>query len=71
MLLTLVLVSLLRGSGKEPSIVGSERCTSVDWTLLAVLVTVGLVIIAYTFCTQLRELRLKKKVGFRFVKGDL
>jgi len=49
MLFALIAVSLLRGSGKEPSIIGSEKCSFTDWTLQAVLVTVGFFIIALTF----------------------
>ena len=36
--IVLFIVQLLRGSGKEPSIIGSTRCSSIDWVLYAALI---------------------------------
>ena len=55
MMLALIAVSLLRGSGKEPSLIGCSRCSLMDWSLLVMLVIIGLVIIAVTFPMLLRE----------------
>ena len=71
MMPTLILVSLFRGSGKEPSFIGSERCSPLDWSLLTILLSTGFAIIVVTFDMQLKELKLKQRVGFKFVKGDL
>ena len=37
----LFIVQLLRGSGKEPSVIGVTRCTATDWVLYATLITFG------------------------------
>ena len=41
MLLALFIISFIRGNGREPSIIGVERCTGVDWVLFWLLVAIG------------------------------
>jgi hypothetical protein len=43
MLVILFLVSLFRGDGKNPSVVGVTKCKAADNVLLAILIVSGLV----------------------------
>ena len=60
----------MRGQGKEPSIIGSTRCTSIDWTLLIILLVASIIMTILAVIVQRKEYAYKKKIGYEFVTGD-
>lgn len=66
----LFIVQLLRGSGKEPSIIGATRCTAIDWVLYAALITFALLMTLLSVCLQRKEYEYKKSINYEFVPGD-
>ena len=66
----LFIVQLLRGSGKEPSIIGATRCTATDWALYAALIAFALLMTAVSVCLQRKEYEYKKSISYEFVPGD-
>ena len=55
MTVVLFVVQFLRGSGSEPSIIGSTRCSTADWSLFAGLLVICLLVTTITFIMQRRE----------------
>ena len=66
----LFIVQLLRGSGKEPSIIGATRCAAIDWALYAALITFALLMTLVSVCLQRKEYEYKKSINYDFVPGD-
>jgi len=71
LMIIMTVVSILRGSSKETSLLESERCDVIDWSLfIALMLTcvffflVGILIIA-------KEYQRKVKCGYVFSTGDL
>ena len=71
MLVILFLVSLFRGDGKNPSVVGVTKCKAADNVLLAILIVSGLVELIVGSCWINQELKVKKRLGYDFPKGDV
>lgn len=71
MLGILFIIGLFRGSGKVPSVIGVLKCTALDNVLLAILLAAGFVqmIIGAIWVNQ--EFKIKKQLGYTFVKGDV
>ena len=60
----------MRGSGKEPSIIGSTRCTTIDWTMLGILFVCCLIMTIIGAMVQRKEYAHKVAIGYEFVTGD-
>lgn len=71
MLLILFLVSLFRGDGKNPSVIGVKKCTSPDSGILATLIIAAVIEFAIGVWWISQELKTKKRVGFKLEKGDV
>ena len=71
MLCILFIVGVFRGSGHVPSVIGVQKCDPADDALLAILLVAGFVqmIIGAIWVNQ--ELKIKKELGYTFVKGDV
>ena len=70
MIIALILVQVLRGSGSEPSVIGATRCTPIDWVLFASLLIFALAMTILAIFMQRREYEYKKKISYNFVPGD-
>merc|ERR1719491_2581114 len=70
MMLILFIIQLLRGSGKEPSIIGATRCTDTDWILFSILLAASITMTIIAVVVQRKEYEHKKKIGYEFVPGD-
>ena len=70
MVLILFLVQISRGSGKEPSILDSKRCTTMDWSLFLILLIASIIMTLIAVIVQRREYRHKRQIGYEFVTGD-
>ena len=70
MMLILFVVQFMRGSGKEPSIIGSTRCTTIDWTMLVILFVCCLIMTIIGAMVQRKEYAHKVAIGYEFVTGD-
>ena len=70
MVVVLFVVTLLRGDGNKPSIVGVSRCDPYEWALLATLVIVALILTVGTAIMLNREYHHKCDIDYKFVKGD-
>ena len=70
MVLILFLVQFSRGSGKNPSIIQSTRCTAIDCTLFVILLIASLIMTLIAVWVQRKEYRHKRQIGYEFVKGD-
>ena len=66
----LFLVQLLRGSGKEPSIIGVTRCTAADWILYTSLILFSILMTIFSVWLQRNEYEYKKSINYEFVAGD-
>ena len=71
MVAILLVTTVLRGSGVEPSVIGVTRCQAGDWGLLGVLILGGLLMTLLAVFMLRREYSYKKSIGFTFVTGDL
>lgn len=63
-------IQLLRGSGREPSLIGATRCSGWDWTLFCVLLLSSLVMTIVSVVIQRRDYEYKKSLDYYFVPGD-
>ena len=70
MVLILFLVQISRGSGKDPSIIDSTRCTAMDWSLFVILLIASLIMTLIAVIVQRKEYCLKRQIGYKFVTGD-
>jgi len=71
MLIILFLVSLFRGDGKKPSVVGVKKCTPADNGILASLIIAAVFEFVVGVWWISQELKTKKRLGFEFEKGDV
>ena len=71
MMVILIIVQLLRGSGLQPSLIGVSRCTTLDWSLYGLLILAGVSMTLYAICMQRKDYEYKKQIGYLFVPGDL
>jgi len=70
MLILLVVINYLRGTGKVPSIVGVTKCSPLDNALFAILVVSGFLVTGVSGLIVKRENTQKLKVNYPFVTGD-
>lgn len=70
MLLTLFMISLLRGKG-DGSFFGVYRCSAVDWFLFSILIIIGIVLTVSGFIIVRKEHNEKVNAGYPFIKEDL
>jgi len=66
----LVILSLLKGSGKD-SMIGVKRCDSLDWTLFGLLQVLCIIWTVVGIVVVKREYHEKIDVGYEFIPGDL
>lgn len=66
----LVIIQVLRGSGKKPSVVGIKRCDTLDWTLFVILILSGVILTYVAMKINFAEYEEKLLVGYHFTKGD-
>lgn len=67
MLVFLLICSLFRGSGKEPSVIGVKKCSVADNTIFALLILSGAVVTVISSVWVRREYIYKKSLGYKFV----
>ena len=70
MLILLIVVSLLRGKGNGKFATVS-KCSVTDWSLLAIFIIGGIVLIFAAVVVLSREYKLKLKVKYEFIEGDM
>ena len=70
MLFVMTVIAMLRGPGNEPSIIGIERCKTLDNLLLALLLVCSFIITFLGIRLIANEYKEKKEAGYSFVKGD-
>ena len=66
-----LLVNLLRGSPKTPSIIGVKRCGGIDFTLLFGFIAVNLIITNWMVVNEKRKQELKEKHNKGVVSGTI
>lgn len=71
MLVILFLVSLFRGDGKHPSVIGVKRCTPADNAILAMLIVLAFFEFVIGVWWIQGEQKIKKQIGFTLEKGDV
>lgn len=70
MLLIMTVIAILRGPGNEPSMIGAERCTTLDNMLLVLLLVCSFIITFLGIRLVANEYKEKKAAGYTFVRGD-
>jgi hypothetical protein len=71
MVLVLILISILRGSGEGLSMIDVARCDKTDWFLFGALQICCLLFLGYGIYVVKTEHALKVKVRYEFTPGDL
>lgn len=71
MLVILLVVALLRGSGQEPSFAGVQRCDPLDHTLFALLILAGLVLTLVATVIVRKEYLHKQAIGYPFAPNEI
>ena len=66
-----MIVNLIRGSKKNPSLFGVERCSLIDWATLAVYVVICLIITYFSVKTVRYEQYMKITYGPGLSKSDI
>ena len=67
----MTVISLLRGSSKETSLLESERCDTIDWFLFVTLLLFCVLIFMLGILIVAQEYQRKVKCGYTFSPGDL
>ena len=70
MLFILFILTLLRGPGSEPSLIGVVRCDALDWILFGTLIFLSIAITLLVIYILRKEYAEKKAAGYPFVVGD-
>ena len=70
MLVILFVLTLLRGQGNVPSLIGVIRCDPLDWVLFGLLILLSIAITVVVLVKLRREYTEKKAAGYIFVVGD-
>lgn len=70
MMVILTVVQLMRGSSNSGSIIGIDRCSVVDWSLLAALIGFATALTVLAAFMQMREYAFKQRIGYHFTQGD-
>ena len=71
MLVILFLVSLFRGDGRNPSVIGVRKCTPADNGILASLIIAAVIEFVIGVWWIGQELKTKSRLGFKLEKGDI
>ena len=58
-----LLVNMLRGSKRTPSIIEIEKCGQLDWTIFGIYILISIVLSFVGVLINRREQTLKRKVG--------
>ena len=66
-----LLVNLLRGSKRTPSIIAIEKCGQLDWTIFSIYIIFSITLSFIGVLINHREQNLKRKVGKGIVQSDL
>ena len=66
----LVVIQVLRGSGRKPSLIGVERCDALDWALFSILILSGVILTFVALKVNCAEYEKKVRAGYNFTKGD-
>ena len=67
MLILLFTINLLRGDGKEPSIIGVTRCKQIDWVLFGTLIFSSTFLTITAIIILRKEYTYKKTIEYPFV----
>lgn len=70
-LISLILVTFLRGNSKAPSVVGIKRCSPLDWIIQLLYIGVCLICTSLAIKIVKKEQALKTKLGKGMVESDL
>eukprot|EP00347_Sterkiella_histriomuscorum_P013136 403365874 len=70
-LVILLVVNLLRGSSKFKSIIGLQRCSTMDWAILMIFITFCSMLSAYSIFIAVREQKLKTKYSMGIASSDI
>jgi hypothetical protein len=71
MLIILLVTSLLRGSGKSPSIANVNRCDPADITIQVILFGAAIIFTIISAIWVKRDFANKQTLGYNFVKGEI
>jgi hypothetical protein len=71
MMILALLVNMLRGSKKSPSLLGAEACGALDWSIFAIFVVIALCFSMIGVKINKREQALKIKMGHPIVDGEI
>ena len=69
--MVLFIVSLFRGNGKDPSVVGVTKCQAADHILLAIIIVAGFVFTGIASYWSLLDYRIKEALNYNFQKSDI
>jgi uncharacterized membrane protein YfcA len=67
----MILVTLFRGSKSVASIIGIDRCSTEDWTIMLLYLVALCIILYFSLRYVKKEQDLKMRVGFGIVAGDI
>jgi hypothetical protein len=67
MVLFLFFIALFRGDGRQPSVVGVEKCQPVDHALLVLLITGGVLATVFSAWWVRRDYKEKRALDYPFV----
>lgn len=70
-LVAMIFVSLMRGSRNFDSIVGIQRCSFGDWSILILYLVICGAVCTFAVKNVLKEQDLKMRVGFGIRPGDV
>ncbi|KAJ5074171.1 sulfite exporter taue/safe [Anaeramoeba ignava] len=65
------LISLLKGGGSKKSLVGVEKCSAAFWTVTFISLPINILITLYVGRMMLNKAKLKDKINYPIVKGDV
>ena len=71
MVLFLFVIALFRGDGRQPSVVGVEKCQPLDHVLLALLITGGVFSTIFSAWWVRRDYIAKRALDYPFVQGEM
>jgi uncharacterized membrane protein YfcA len=70
-MLLVFMLNLFRGGGKRPSVIGNEKCSALDWLLLAALISVGVIGTIFAAKWVSNDFHFKESLQYNFVKGEM
>jgi len=71
LMIIVFVINLFRGSGKRPSIIGNQRCSSLDFILLGLLTLEGIIgtVIAAKWVNK--GYLHKQSIGYTFIESEM